>query len=547
MTFALVLFLVFIFYHLSTVIVLSAVLNTVGKVSSWQPSTKQSYYLWLGMFLVVTVYPVLQTSWHAEGLSEAMLRSTILSAPALNYEVLPLSQLDMTAAAAATTSTNPAANLENSMAPPFVLISNSSNVYYIADQLAYLLVPLSSLLFFVLVVGALVSVIRTFRLLLATAWLIHRSDKVQLPPHICSNIFLPVLSNAKISTPMAAGVFHPVILLPSNMLMLLNDQQLHHVLLHEQVHHQRRDLWVSVVLRLASAAYWWSPSLRSVNKKIKLCREMICDEQAAKQAGDNIGYAQSLLDCAKISFVQRSIYSSSYIGVELVGYGSDLSQRISGLLNFKKPRHSLGLFLSLLACFCLSAGSYVSNASRGLLESEIIVRITQQHQLLDPGLGRALIEAVDQENITEIERLISEGLNPNVPIDVHGTALMVAVNNGSLLMVQELLRLGANPNQAAARRGNPLILASIRADKEIAAALLGAGADINVIVPRDETPLIKAAHYGQLEMVQYLVENGAEVNLGVRTSVHDGFEYRTALSRASSEEIKSFLAAAGAI
>ena len=544
MTSAFALILVFLFYHLAAVIALSAALNSLNKMSNWQPNPKQNYYMWLCLFLVATLIPILQTWYHAEGLSQAMAQSVVVSAPALNHETAPLRQLNI---AATTLPANSTANLKNTKTSPFVLISNSSNGYYIADQLAYLLVPLLNLLFTVLIVGAVVIIFRTFGLLVATARLIQHSDKVQLSSRIHSNIKLPVLSSAKISMPMAAGVFNPVILLPSTMLTCMNEQQLHHVLLHEQVHHQRRDLWVSVTLRLASAVYWWSPSLRSVNKKIKLYREMVCDEQAAKQAGDSVSYAQSLLDCAKYSFAQRSSPSPSYIGLELVGHGSDLSQRISGLLNFEKPRQSLGWVLSLLACSSLLTGTVLSSVSRGLLENENMVQMAQQHRLLDPTQGQTLKEAVDKKDVTKIERLISEGLNPDVPIDVHGTALMAAVNNGSLSLVQELLRLGANPNQAATRRGNPLILASINADKEIASALLAAGADINVMVPRDETPLIKAARYGQLEMVQYLVKNGADVNLGVRTSVHDGFEYRTALSRAKSEEIKSFLISTGAI
>lgn len=536
MTFELVIFLVFLFYHLSVIIGLGGAINYIGRFSNWQPTANESYRLWLTVFLLAIAYPIIQAYWHAQGLSEAMAVSTVSS----SYEqFLPLENAQQSIQQAASASIESGQGGSSSLS----LVSNSSDSFYIADQLAYILIPFMEALAVVLLAGIALRVLKTFGLLVKTAWLIRSSRKVQLPPLLRRSIFLPVLSTDKITVPMAAGVFHPVIILPTRLLDELSEEQLHHVLLHEQAHHQRRDLWVSVLLRLVTAVYWWSPALRPVNKKIKLYREMICDELAANKAGDSLCYAQSLLDCAKLSVASRP----AYLGVELVGSGSDLSKRISGLINFDRPRHSLCLLLLILASFSLITGALLSQVSLQLVGNDKLVRTAREHQLQEPQQAQVLVAAINQEDKAKLERLVSGGVNLNIPSGLHGTALMIAVKNDSVAMVSELLRLGADPNQAAIRWGNPLIVAAYLGNERIAALLLEAGADINAIVPRDETPLMNAAFNGQLAMVQFLVEEGAQVNLGVRASVFDGLEYRTPLSRASSQQVKSYLHGAGAI
>ncbi len=544
MTFELILFLVFLFYHFTAAIVLSAAADWIccGKR---QPTAKVAYGLWLAVFMLATVFPVGQTFWHGQNLAQSIgeHRSALPfgSANVNEANQAPVS-FNLSLPAEATPATSPP-SIAPAEAPSVVFVTSSSNRLYLADQLGYLLIPLLEFVAGIMVIGIAIGLLRTLRLLAKTAWLIHRAEKLQLPWAWQTTITLPVLLSEKITTPMAAGLFNPVILLPTRLIDQLDKKQLQHVLLHEQAHHDRRDLLASVLLRLIDAVFWWSPALKTINSKIKLYREMLCDEVAAVKVGDSVGYAQSLLDCAKLAVAQRS----GYIGVELVGYGSDLGQRINGLLEFDKPRRPVSILLMLLICFSLAAGTSLSRVSQALVNDEALVRITREHQLHTAETGQALIAAVTQGDPAALRRLVQAGVNPDIPIAKHGTALMFAVATNSGPMVAELIDLGADPNQAAIRYGNPLIVAAMTGQTDIAGMLLAAGADVNAVVPRDETPLIGAARNSQLEMVGFLIANGADVNLGVRASAFDGLEYRTGLSVASDAEVKAYLIAAGAI
>lgn len=529
MTVELVLFLTFVILHFFTAATLTAISNWFNSHEKWRTTAANNYLVWIGIYLFATLYPILQTCWLAESLSISMEKTQPVAAMNISSPK-PVTNSLSVAGLQATPATTVGASSE------FVLVSNSSNGFYIADQLAYLLVPVFELIAAVVVIGIAVSLIRILKLLAATSWLVHRSSKFQLPVKLQYAIPTPVLTNTTIATPMAVGVLRPAILIPSEFLNQQDEKLLHHVLLHEQAHHQRFDLATSLLLKIISCLYWWSPALKPINKNIGLYREMACDDLAAGHVGDYMAYAQSLLDCAKITANR-----SNYISLALIGHDSDLSQRITGLINIRNPQKSIKWAMMVLMLVSLLAGSYISNLSKALGDNKPFVSIIREHQLLNTDHGRELLGAIEQENEVELERVLSQQVNPNIPIARQGTALMVAVKNQSIKMVQKLLSLGADPNQAAIRLGNPLIIAAMLGDIQIAAMLIDAGADVNAVVPRDETPLIAAARENQLEMVKYLIAMGAKPDLGVRVSAFDRFEYRTPLSETNREEIRKQL------
>jgi TonB family protein len=167
-------------------------------------------------------------------------------------------------------------------------------------------------------------------------------------------------------------------------------------------------------------------------------------------------------------------------------------------------------------------------------------------------LDRALYEAAEDGDISEINELLNAGANVNCALDGDGSPLIGAARKGRLAAVRLLLDRGADPNLAVSGDGNPLIMAAREGHADVVLLLLDRGASIDQIVPGDENALIQASGEGHDRIVRLLLERGANVNArawaerGLGPS--DG-EWRTPLSMARKrghDLVVAILLAAGA-
>lgn len=94
--------------------------------------------------------------------------------------------------------------------------------------------------------------------------------------------------------------------------------------------------------------------------------------------------------------------------------------------------------------------------------------------------------------------------------------LLIACYRGQLSEVKKILSNGISPNFIGLVGSTPLIAAVSNNHVEVVEYLLGHGADINFSDPSEEifsnTPLTAACHHGHLEMVRYLINKGVDVN-----------------------------------
>jgi len=131
-----------------------------------------------------------------------------------------------------------------------------------------------------------------------------------------------------------------------------------------------------------------------------------------------------------------------------------------------------------------------------------------------------LKEAIYDNNIDEIKRLLATGVNVNNPIDGYGyygyegyTLLHFAAERNKYVVVELLLAAGANPN-IADKIGSrmPIHYAAIRNFPDIIKLLVEAGASIEVKDSNGFTPLENAIYYNSINAVQILLEAGANPN-----------------------------------
>jgi ankyrin repeat protein len=116
-------------------------------------------------------------------------------------------------------------------------------------------------------------------------------------------------------------------------------------------------------------------------------------------------------------------------------------------------------------------------------------------------------------DLTEIERLLQEGENPNLQDANSRTPLLVATYRRHHKVAEALLKGGANPNARDLQRFDMLTIAVVQNDIEMLKVGLANGVSArNVTGQSDGTALISAAHLGYVEFVKLLIEAKAPVD-----------------------------------
>jgi beta-lactamase regulating signal transducer with metallopeptidase domain len=97
-----------------------------------------------------------------------------------------------------------------------------------------------------------------------------------------------------ISEAIATGLVRPAILFPLAWLSELPADMVEAVLAHELAHLRRFDLWVNVVQRLVEALLFYHPAVWWLSRKVRIERELCCDEIAVGLTKDRLRYAETL-------------------------------------------------------------------------------------------------------------------------------------------------------------------------------------------------------------------------------------------------------------
>jgi ankyrin repeat protein len=155
---------------------------------------------------------------------------------------------------------------------------------------------------------------------------------------------------------------------------------------------------------------------------------------------------------------------------------------------------------------------------------------------LDTPQNRALVAAVEKNDLSEAKKAIAEGADPDVPNVILGdqfyseTPLSIAAINGHLEMVKYLVSAGASAGNKplVSRNASPLLWAVKRGHDTVAVYLLEKGADPNyrpVMSVKgekqilDDSPLVYCVKDGNVAMVRKLLDKGADPKIPSREGV----------------------------
>lgn len=163
-------------------------------------------------------------------------------------------------------------------------------------------------------------------LLLATYTIIsyqRLNRKVDTAVHYKDNIF----QSENVSSPFVLGIINPRIYLPFSM----NEQDMEHVVAHEQAHICRKDHWWKPLGFLLLTIYWFNPLMWLAY--VLLCRdiELACDEKVIKGLSNEqrADYTQALVACS----VNRRMIAACPLAFGEVG----VKERVKSVMNYKKP------------------------------------------------------------------------------------------------------------------------------------------------------------------------------------------------------------------
>ena len=145
-----------------------------------------------------------------------------------------------------------------------------------------------------------------------------------------------------------------------------------------------------------------------------------------------------------------------------------------------------------------------------------------------------LCAAADSGDSTEIRRMLSEGINPNMPganpdakVKDGWTALMSAARKNHAEVVATLLEAGADIDAANDDGETALIWAAFEGNSDIVKMLLDAGVDIDAKTERRNiysagdgfTALMWAVFEGHSDIVKILLDSGADVEAETRHGI----------------------------
>jgi TonB family protein len=177
--------------------------------------------------------------------------------------------------------------------------------------------------------GVATVAIRFFAGAVRVSWIVGKAT----PSALGAEYGVRVVTSADAPMPLAWGIFRPVILLPAAAVEW-PAARLRSVLLHEWMHHRRRDLLTQAVAQAACCVYWFHPLAWLAAAAQRRERERACDDAVLRQGVAPHEYATSLVE------VVRAIASSrrQWTDAPAMADSSSLESRVRAVLDAEIDR-----------------------------------------------------------------------------------------------------------------------------------------------------------------------------------------------------------------
>ena len=158
-----------------------------------------------------------------------------------------------------------------------------------------------------------------------------------------------LLKSSRIAMPQTWGTLRPAILLPADADDWPRERR-YVVLMHELAHVKRRDCLTQTMAQIACAFYWFNPLVWMAARRLRMERELACDDQVLGTGTRASDYADLLLETA------RSLRSGSCSSLTAVAMArrSQLEGRLLAILDPSLNRKGLNRIGSSLVVLSLA-------------------------------------------------------------------------------------------------------------------------------------------------------------------------------------------------
>lgn len=109
-----------------------------------------------------------------------------------------------------------------------------------------------------------------------------------------------ILRSALVESPLVIGAIKPVILLPVSVLTEMPAAQLESLLAHELAHVLRHDYLVNLLQSVVETLLFYHPAVWWVSRRIRIERELCCDDLVVGLTNDRASYARALAALASV-------------------------------------------------------------------------------------------------------------------------------------------------------------------------------------------------------------------------------------------------------
>lgn len=209
---------------------------------------------------------------------------------------------------------------------------------------------------------------------------------------------VPICASAKVIEATVLGFFKPVVLVPVAWLSEMPPEVWEAVLAHELAHVRRFDLWVNLFQRLMETFLFYHPAVWWISSRLRLEREMCCDEWAVAATGRRSAYAETL------ELVARRRQSSAWpsLATGIGGSQMALLRRVRNVLGQGNSQNAVWPAGLLSLVILLGIGMSVTDLPRVTAEEDAVT-----------AEGNNESEEIERD---ETERVAGVPLLANIPV-----------------------------------------------------------------------------------------------------------------------------------
>ena len=217
----------------------------------------------------------------------------------------------------------------------------------------------------------------------------------------------------RISQAMAVGIFKPMVLLPASWISELPSDVLEAVIAHELSHLRRWDMPINLMQRVVETLLFFHPVVWWCSRRLRVEREMCCDELAQATIGNREVYAKALAYLAH----QQCSSVESLLAAGIGGTKMVLLERICNVLGMVPGRHG-----RLYGPSCALVGAVVTSLA---WMAALALSAPWQSRTSIPDDQEAIVARSEPSTPPEAAEsgLATDAIEPSTPLDEVAQAL----------------------------------------------------------------------------------------------------------------------------